>query len=110
MQYMYRTYVYTYVRTYEHTNIHTYEGTNKHTYVCTFEAHVLTFSSTDYKLYLEGVELPPDEAVVVRVDGGRHKRAPPVHCGAELVHVVAAPGREVLEPLQGVCEAGDLLL
>ena len=59
---------------------------------------------------LEGVELPPYEAVVVRVDRGRHERPPPVHRSPELVHVVAAPGREVLEPLHRVREARDLVL
>ena len=72
---------------------------------------VYTFISRGFKFSnLEGVELPPYEAVVVRVHGGGDEGAPPVHPSPELEHVVAAPRGEVLKPLHGVREARDLVL
>ena len=58
----------------------------------------------------EGVELPPDEGVVVRVDGRGDEGPAPVDAGAKLLHVVDADGGEVVEPVQRVDELGDLFL
>ena len=53
---------------------------------------------------------PPDEGVVVRVDGRGDEGPAPVDAGAKLLHVIDADGGEVVEPVQRVDELGDLFL
>ena len=70
----------------------------------------VSFSELDLAPLVEVVELPADKGVIVRIALGRDEGASPVGVDAELGEHSLAEGWEVVEPVVGVLEEGDLLL
>mmetsp|Transcript_18784 Transcript_18784/g.34089 ORF Transcript_18784/g.34089 Transcript_18784/m.34089 type:complete len:375 (-) Transcript_18784:173-1297(-) len=64
----------------------------------------------DLAAFPKGEELPLDEAVVVLVDVRGNEAAAPVHTAAHGLDIVHGTGREVVEPMGGVAEEGNVLL
>jgi hypothetical protein len=64
---------------------------------------------TDVTESVKLVHLPPNERVVVRVDGGGDERTPPVDPRSESVEVALSDGREVAKPVIRLGELLDLL-
>ena len=53
---------------------------------------VVALAIQDLLLGTEGVELPPNEGIVVRVDGGGDERPAPINAGAKVLHMIDADG------------------
>lgn len=69
-----------------------------------------SFAELDLISGLEGVELPPDEGIIVGVHVCGNEGTSPVHIETEVLKIFLTLGREELEPVARVLELGDLLL